>query len=71
MVGQNTSNAQTTSTAQHTVMQNATAAQQSISGVNLNDEAANLIQFQNAYQAAAKSVSIVQTLFTTMLNAVN
>jgi flagellar hook-associated protein 1 FlgK len=39
--------------------------------VNLNDEAANLIQFQNAYQAAAKSVSIVQTLFTTMLNAVN
>ncbi|MGD0961682.1 MAG: flagellar hook-associated protein FlgK [Methylomonas sp.] len=70
-VGENTSSAQTNSTAQNTVLQNATQAQQSLSGVNLNEEAANLIQYQNAYQAAAKSVSVVQTLFTSILNMVN
>ncbi|WP_347987082.1 flagellar hook-associated protein FlgK [Methylomonas sp. AM2-LC] len=69
-VGQNTSTAQINSSAQNTVLQNATNAQQSISGVNLNEEAANLIQFQNAYQASAKSISLVQTLFTSILNAV-
>jgi flagellar hook-associated protein 1 FlgK len=70
-VGANTNAAQLNSSAQNTVLQNATAAQQSISGVNLNEEAANLIQFQNAYQAAAKTVSVAQSLFTALIGAVN
>jgi flagellar hook-associated protein FlgK len=32
----------------------------------MNTEAANLIRFQQAYQAAAKSIQIANTLFTTI-----
>ena len=39
----------------------------SISGVNLDEEAARLIQFQQSYQAAAKVLQIAQSLFTTLL----
>ena len=69
-VGTNTSAAKINSSAQNTVLQNATAAQQSVSGVNLNQEAASLIQYQSAYQAAAKTVTTAQTLFSAILNAV-
>lgn len=69
-VGTNTNAAKISSTAQNSVLQNATSAQQSVSGVNLNEEAANLIQFQNAYQASAKTVSVAQSLFSAILGAV-
>ena len=38
------------------------------SGVNLDEEAARLIQFQQSYQAAAKVLQIAQSLFDTLLN---
>ncbi|MCW8166696.1 flagellar hook-associated protein FlgK [Verminephrobacter aporrectodeae subsp. tuberculatae] len=38
-----------------------------ISGVNLDEEAAKLIQYQQAYQAAAKMVQIAQNIFDTLL----
>ncbi len=57
-VGASTNTANLNSTAQNTALQNATAAQQSTSGVNLNEEASNLILYQNAYQAAAKTVRL-------------
>ncbi|MDD5247938.1 MAG: flagellar hook-associated protein FlgK [Rhodocyclaceae bacterium] len=37
--------------------------QQSFSGVNLDEEAANLIRYQQQYQAAAKIISIASKLF--------
>jgi flagellar hook-associated protein 1 FlgK len=37
------------------------------SGVNLDEEAANLIKFQQSYQAAAKVLQVAQTLFDTLL----
>jgi flagellar hook-associated protein 1 FlgK len=37
------------------------------SGVNLDEEAARLLQFQQSYQAAAKVLQIAQSLFTTLL----
>jgi len=40
---------------------------QSLSGVNLDEEAANLMRFQQAYQAAAKLISTTQQMFTTLL----
>jgi len=40
----------------------------SISGVNLDEEAARLVQFQQAYQASAQIISTSQTLFETILN---
>ena len=36
-------------------------------GVNLDEEAARLIQFQQAYQAAAKILQVAQTIFQTLL----
>jgi len=40
----------------------------SISGVSLDEEASNLIQYQNAYQAAARVVDTVSQMFTTLVN---
>jgi flagellar hook-associated protein 1 FlgK len=39
------------------------------SGVNLDEEAARLIQFQQSYQAAAKVLQVAQSVFDTLLNA--
>jgi flagellar hook-associated protein 1 FlgK len=39
-----------------------------ISGVNLDEEAARLIQYQQAYQASAKMIQVAQTVFDTVLN---
>jgi flagellar hook-associated protein 1 FlgK len=36
----------------------------SVSGVSVDEEATNLITFQNAYQAAARVVSTIQALFS-------
>ena len=40
-------------------------------GVNLDEEAARLIQFQQSYQAAAKILQVAQAVFTTMLQTVS
>ena len=39
----------------------------SVSGVNLDEEAARLIQYQQSYQAAAKVLQVAQSLFDTLL----
>lgn len=43
---------------------------QSESGVNLDEEAANLLRFQQSYQAAARIMSTAQTIFDTLLSSV-
>ncbi len=45
----------------------AEAQRASQAGVNLDEEAARLIQFQQSYQAAAKVLQVAQTLFDTLL----
>ena len=45
----------------------AVARQSSRSGVNLDEEAARLIQFQQSYQAAAKMLQVAQSLFDSLL----
>jgi flagellar hook-associated protein 1 FlgK len=47
----------------------AQAAQAARTGVNLDEEAARLIQFQQSYQAAAKVLQVAQTLFDSVLQA--
>lgn len=42
----------------------------SVSGVNLDEEASNLLRFQQAYEAAAQVIRIADSLFDTLLNAV-
>jgi flagellar hook-associated protein 1 FlgK len=41
-----------------------------VSGVDVNEEAANLIRFQNAYQASAQISSIINNLLATTINMV-
>jgi flagellar hook-associated protein 1 len=48
---------------------NAQRAQSEISGVNLDEEAAKLIQYQQAYQAAAKLIASGQQIFQSLLDA--
>ena len=62
--------AQSALSAASAVAAQASAAQQSVSGVNLDEEATNLIQYQQAYQAAAKAIQVGNSLFTSLLQAV-
>ena len=45
------------------------ARQQSVSGVNLDEEAANLLKYQQQYQALSRTISISGNLFQSVLNA--
>ncbi|MFE0501538.1 flagellar hook-associated protein FlgK [Lysobacter soli] len=56
--------------AQQVLYDQAQAARDSISGVNLDEEAANMLRFQQAYQAAAQVISTADTMFQSLLSAV-
>ena len=64
-----TQSARVSRSAQEALYNQAREARENVSGVNLDEEAANLIKFQNAYQAAAQAVSISRTIFDTLLGA--
>jgi hypothetical protein len=49
------------------VAEQAQASRDSLSAVNLDEEAANLIRYQQAYQASAKALQIAASLFDTIL----
>ena len=51
------------------VASQAELSRSAVSGVNLDEEAARLIQFQQSYQAAAKVLQVAQSLFDTLLEA--
>ena len=67
-VGNKTRELETTSLAQTNMVNQIIQTQQSISGVNLDEEAANLMRYQRAYQAAGKVIQIANTLFDTLLS---
>ena len=46
-----------------------TSRQQNVAGVNLDEEAANLMRYQQAYQASARIIQASQTLFDALLSA--
>ncbi len=48
----------------------AIAARESVAGVNLDEEAANLLRFQQAYQAAAEVIGVAENMFQSLLAAV-
>jgi flagellar hook-associated protein 1 FlgK len=68
LVGNRTHELDVNKTAQGKLLTNAMQAQQSESGVNLDEEAANLIRYQQAYQAAGKVMQTVSQLFDVLLN---
>ena len=66
-VGNKTNELNVTGAAEATVLAQATTAVQSESGVNLDEEATNLLRYQQAYQAAGKMMQIASQLFSTLL----
>ncbi len=66
-VGNKTNELKVTSDAETQTLSNLTQAQQSLSGVNLDEEASNLLRYQQAYQAAGKVMQIASQLFSTLL----
>ncbi|WP_295635648.1 flagellar hook-associated protein FlgK [Novosphingobium sp.] len=58
----------TTRDALKTISDNAKTALAAQSGVNLDDEAVNLVRYQQAFQASGKVIQVAQTLFETLLN---
>jgi flagellar hook-associated protein 1 len=70
-VGSQAQQVNTAQTAQTAVNTQALANVQSVSGVNLDEEAANLLQWQQAYQASAQAFSIGNSTFATFLGAIN
>jgi flagellar hook-associated protein 1 FlgK len=69
-VGSRGQEAKVAAQAAQAVLTQAQHTQQSLSGVNLDEQAAHLVAFQQAYQAAAKVIATAQTLFQSLLNAV-
>ncbi|MEP7242556.1 MAG: flagellar hook-associated protein FlgK [Gammaproteobacteria bacterium] len=68
-IGVATQQAQNSRDAQKSVYNDDVAARESVSGVNLDEEAANMLRYQQAYQAAAQLIGIAQTLFNSLLAA--
>lgn len=69
-VGAQTHQADVSRNAQQTLVNQITDQQQSVSGVNLDEEAANMQRYQQAYQASAQMIATAGTLFQTLLAAV-
>ncbi|MBE9610763.1 flagellar hook-associated protein FlgK [Chitinilyticum piscinae] len=67
-IGTQTNEAEIMAKAQGTVLNEAVKARDSVSGVNLDEEAANLLRYQQAYQASSKVIQIAQQAFQEILN---
>ena len=67
-IGNKAYSATVSSEAQSVLLNQAVAAKEAVSGVNLDEEAAKLIQYQQAYQASAKILQTASTLFDTLLS---
>lgn len=70
-VGNKSNELKITGASEAQVLESTTAAMQSESGVNLDEEAANLIRYQQAYQAAGKMMQMASELFQILLDLNN
>ncbi len=71
LVGADTSNAQFKGQYELTLANDLDSRQASVSGVNLDEELASLIKFQNTYKAAAKLINTADQMFQTILGLKN
>lgn len=56
--------------AQQIIHNSAQGARDSVSGVNLDEEAADMLRLQQAYQAASQLISTADTMFQSILSAI-
>ena len=69
-VGTKTRTSQMNSEATDGLLEHHKMAMSSVSGVNLDEEAADLIRYQQAYQASAQVISTANNMFNTLLGAI-
>lgn len=67
-IGNKTRELEVTSKAQTSMVEQTVQSQQKLSGVNMDEEAANLLRYQRAYQASGKALQISNTMFDTVLD---
>ncbi|MCL2899825.1 flagellar hook-associated protein FlgK [Brenneria tiliae] len=70
-IGVKTSSADSLSTSQSTIVTTLTEQQQSVSGVNLDEEYVNLTAYQQYYSACAQVLSTANNIFDSLLSAIN
>lgn len=68
-IGSVTNSAMNNRDAQQALMTQAEDRRNQVSGVNLDEEAADLIKYQQAYEAAARVITIAQTLFQSLIDS--
>jgi len=68
-VGAEAREAQLGSASQQALLSQAKNQRESLSGVNLDEEAANLVRYQQAYQAAAQVITVSNTMFDSLIAA--
>jgi flagellar hook-associated protein 1 len=69
-IGNDVSTAQSNQQSGGLVLQQLQNLQQGVSGVDINEESANLVRFQTAYQASAQISGIIDSLMQTTINMV-
>lgn len=67
-VGIRTQSANYAATVSQSIAGNLERQRAGVSGVNLDEEAASLLQYQQAYQASAKMIQVAQTIFDTLIS---
>jgi len=67
-VGNKTREVQVNASAAAAQLTQASTAANNVAGVNLDEEAANLLKYQQAYQASGKVMQIADTIFNTLLS---
>ncbi len=68
-VAVSTRQAKSAADTENALLEQSLSARNSAQGVNLDEEAANLIRYQQAYQAAAQVIAVADEVFQTLLNA--
>jgi flagellar hook-associated protein 1 len=66
-IGTKVQSAQSASTVSANIATNIEKDRTSVSGVNLDEEAAKMLQYQQAYQAAGKMMQVAQNMFDTLI----
>jgi flagellar hook-associated protein 1 FlgK len=70
-IGSSLTQATDTQSAQQTAVAQAQNLRQQASGVDLNEEAATLVQFQNAYQANSRFITVIDNITSDLINMIN
>jgi flagellar hook-associated protein 1 FlgK len=69
-IGVTTNGAMASLDANRIIYEDSVAAADSVAGVNLDEEAANLLRYQQAYQAMAQTIRVAQSIFDSIIASV-